>query len=154
LKKYLDYLVSGKLYYGYLDMACISIVPKYLKERGLKISIDFVYDQCQFIVWLSGLNKKVQTKDWKVIEESGWNTFHLASDPTSLDSIVGQVLIADLDFRDIKGLTNHKEGGIVDFIKDVKEFLCKQHKWEHNKSRIVLAFLDDMQYLLTKKPSR
>ena len=50
--KYPDYLVSGSIYYGYMDMTYFAFSPKSLKDRNLKIAIVFVYNPFRFEVWL------------------------------------------------------------------------------------------------------
>jgi len=39
--KYPEHVVSGSIYYGYMDMTYFSFNPKSLKDRGLKIAIVF-----------------------------------------------------------------------------------------------------------------
>lgn len=71
-RKYPDYVVSGSIYQGYMDMTYFSFSPQSLKERKLKIAIVFVYDTFRFEVWLSGHNRSVQAKYLKLLKESNW----------------------------------------------------------------------------------
>lgn len=82
LKTYLskthpDYNVSSTLYFGYMDMTYFSFFPDTLKSKKLKIGIVFVHESFRFEIWLFGYNKTIQTKYWKLIKESKWNTYHL-----------------------------------------------------------------------------
>ena len=81
--KYPEYAVSGSIYFGYMDMTYFSIFPKSLKDRDLKIAVVFLHDAFRFEVWLSGKNKQVLTKHWKLLKESGLRTssslIHFAS---------------------------------------------------------------------------
>jgi hypothetical protein len=75
--KYPDYSVPGSIYYGYMDMTYFSILPKSLKDRDLKIAIVFLYDTFRFEIWLSGKNKQVLAKYWKIIKENNWDNIKL-----------------------------------------------------------------------------
>jgi hypothetical protein len=122
-KKYPDYVVSGSVYYGYLDMTYFSFFPKTLKQRGLKIAVVFVHDTLRFEVWLAGYNKQVQIKYWKLIKESGWNQYHLVSTTKGADSIVEHVLVDHPDFSVLDTLTTQIERETLKFIVDVESFL-------------------------------
>ncbi len=63
---YPDYVVSGSIYYGYMDMTYFSFFPPSFKQRQLKIAIVFLHETFRFEVWLAGYNKQVQSKYWKL----------------------------------------------------------------------------------------
>jgi hypothetical protein len=121
--KYPDYFVSGSIYYGYMDMTYFSFFPKSLKNRKLKIGIVFIHDTCRFEVWLFGYNKQVQTKYWKLIKESDWNTYHIPSTIKGRDSIIEYIVVGNPDFSNLDALTKQIEIGTLKFIKDVETFL-------------------------------
>jgi hypothetical protein len=121
--KYPDYFVSGSIYYGYMDMTYFSFFPKSIKDRNLKIAIVFIHATCHFEIWLAGYNKQIQSKYWKLIKESGWNTYHLVTITEGADSIVEHVLVDNPDFSDLAALTEQIETGTLKFIKDVESFL-------------------------------
>jgi hypothetical protein len=121
--KYPDYFVSGSIYYGYMDMTYFSIFSKTLKERKLKIAIVFLHEKFRFEVWLSGVNKQVQTKYWKLIKESNWNKYHIVSTTKGADSIIESFLVDNPDFSDLDTLTKQIEMETLRFIKDVESFL-------------------------------
>jgi len=121
--KHPEYFVSSSIYYGYMDMTYFSFFPKSLKRRNLKIAIVFIHDTFRFEVWLSGVNRDVQAEYWKLIKENGWNKYHSASNPRSIDFILDHILVDDPDFSDLITLTEQIENGTLDFIKDVEGFL-------------------------------
>ena len=123
--KFPDYFVSSSIYYGYMDMTYFSIIPKSIKRRKLKIAIVFVHDTFRFEVWLSGINRDVQTKYWKLLKESDWNKYHLAATNRGFDYVVDHILIEDPDFTDLDCLTEQIEAGTLKFIREVEGFLSK-----------------------------
>jgi hypothetical protein len=123
--KYPDYVVSGSIYYGYMDMTYFSFFPESLKNRGLKIAIVFIHESFRFEVWLAGYNKQIQAKYWKLFKENGWNQYHLVPTTQGADSIVEYVLADNPDFSDLNTLTNQIEHGTLKFIEDVESFLSE-----------------------------
>jgi hypothetical protein len=124
-KKYPDYHVSGSVYQGYMDMTYFAVFPESLKRRKLKIAIVFVYDTFTFEVWLSGYNKKVQTKYWKLIKDSNWDRYRVPSTTKGVDSIIESVLVDNPDFSNLDNLTKQIEKGTLKFINDVEKFLSE-----------------------------
>ncbi|HNR43595.1 MAG TPA: hypothetical protein PLI06_04420 [Methanofastidiosum sp.] len=122
--KYPDYFVSS-LYYGYMDMTYFSFSPDSLKDRKLKIAIVFVHDTVRFEVWLSGQNKEIQRKYWKLLKESKWDKYNVVPTTNGVDSIVEHILVPNPDFSNLKTLTEQIEEGTLKFICDVEEFLDK-----------------------------
>jgi hypothetical protein len=120
-----DYVVSGSIYYGYMDMTYFSFSPKLLKERNLKIAIVFVHETFRFEVWLAGSNKQVQTETWKLFKDSDWEQYHVVSTTQGVDSIVEYVLVENPDFSDLAALTAQIEISTLKFIKDIEGFLSK-----------------------------
>jgi Family of unknown function (DUF7000) len=125
--KYPEYFVSGSLYFGYMDMTYFSFFPESFKTRKLKVAIVFIHELCRFEVWLAGYNKQVQQKYWKLIKDSGWNTYQIVPTIKGVDSIIESILVDNPDFRDLDTLTNQLEAATLNFIKDVESFLS-EHK--------------------------
>jgi hypothetical protein len=123
--KYPDYSAPGSLYNGYMDMTYFSILPKSLKERDLKIAIVFLYDAFRFEIWLSGKNKQVLAKYWKIIKKSGWGKYKVVEPVKGVDSVVEHVLVDNPDFSDLDALTKQIEQGALEFIRDIESFLAK-----------------------------
>jgi hypothetical protein len=122
---YPEYSVSGSIYYGYMDMTYFSLFPESLKRRKLKIAIVFIHTTFRFEVWLSGANRNVQAKYWKLLRESDWHKYHLASNPRTEDYVIDHTLVENPDFSDIEILTKQIERGTLDFIQEVEETLSR-----------------------------
>jgi hypothetical protein len=125
-KKYPQYLVSGTIYFGYMDMTYFSFFPASLKNRGLKVGVVFFHESFRFEVWLFGYNKKIQAKYWKLFKEKGFQNYPVPSTLKGVDSIVEGVLVENPDFGDLDALTKRIEDGALRFIEEVEAFLAKQ----------------------------
>ncbi|MBN1451534.1 MAG: hypothetical protein JW963_11005 [Anaerolineales bacterium] len=126
IKKYPDYVESGSIYYGYMDMTYFSVFPKSFKARKLKLPIVFLHEAFRFEVWLSGVNRQVQEKYWNLINESKWNKYKLVSqEGKGVDSILEHILVDNPDFSDLDALTQQIEAGTLNFIQDVENFLSE-----------------------------
>jgi len=125
--KYPEYFVSGSIYQGYMDMTYFSFIPESLKSKKLKIAIVFIHGTFRFEVWLSGYNKQIQTKYWKLFKETDWNKYRIPSTTKGVDSIVEYVLADTPDFSDLDTLTKQIERGTLQFIKDIEIYLFKNH---------------------------
>ena len=126
MNKYPAYSVSSNIYYGYMDMTYFSLVPQSLKARNLKIAIVFIHGMFRFEVWLSGSNRNVQTEYWRLLKESNWNKYHLASNPRAVDFVIDHILNDNPDFSDLEALTRQIETGTLEFINDIEGFLSRQ----------------------------
>jgi hypothetical protein len=123
--KYPDFSIPGSIYYGYMDMTYFSILPKSLKDRDLKIAIVFLYDTFRFEIWLSGKNKQVLSKYWKVFKKSNWDKYKIVEPVKGVDSIVEHILVNNPDFSNLDDLTKQIDKGTMIFIKDIEGFLYK-----------------------------
>lgn len=119
-----DCEVPGSVYFGYMDMTYFSVIPPSLKERKLKIALVFLHEAFRFEVWLSGYNRQVQAKYWKMMRDSGWDQYRLVADPLKADSILEHVLIDNPDFGDLEALTSQIEEGTLRFITNVETVLA------------------------------
>jgi hypothetical protein len=123
--KYPDYLISGNIYYGYMDMTYFSFTPEALKNKKLKIAVVFIHGKVKFEVWLAGANKQIQLKYWELFKERNWNQYRIPSNIKGVDSILECDLVDNPDFNELATLTNQIEIGILKFIKDILTFLSK-----------------------------
>lgn len=121
--KYPEYVVSGSLYYGVMDMTYFSFSPQSFKQRKLKIAIVFLHEAFRFEAWLAGYNKQIQAQYWNMLKESGWNKYQLVPTTQGADSILEHILVGNPDFRDLEALTAQIEIGTFQFIEDVESFL-------------------------------
>jgi hypothetical protein len=122
-KKYPDYIVSGNIYYGYMDMTYFSCTPESLTGRKLKIAIVFIHPKIQFEVWLAGYNRQVQRQYWKLFTETNWNKYRIPSDIKGIDSIVEYTVADNPDFNNLEALTKQIEQKTMAFINDIEDFL-------------------------------
>jgi hypothetical protein len=125
--KYPDFIVSGSIYYGYMDMTYFSFFPESLKHRNLKVAIVFIHETCRFEVWLAGYNKQAQSKYWRLFKDCDWNQYHLVSTTKGVDAIMEYNLVDNPDFSDLDALTDQIETGALKFIQDIESFFVK-HK--------------------------
>ena len=119
--RYPSYSISG-LYQGYMDMTYFAIVPPSLKHRNLKIAIVFNYEAFRFEAWLSGANRQVQRKYWKLFRDSRWTEYRVVTPAKGVDSIIECNLAEDFDFGDLDYLTAIIEENTVKFINDIEKF--------------------------------
>ncbi|MBT8172054.1 hypothetical protein KJN74_04205 [Candidatus Bathyarchaeota archaeon] len=89
----------------------------------MKIAIVFLHEAFRFEVWLTGYNKNVQAKYWKLISDNNWNKHHIVSNINGVDSIIEDVLIKNPDFSDLDKMTKQIEKGTLNFIRNVENFL-------------------------------
>jgi len=123
--KYPDYLVSGNIYPGYMDMTYFSFTPESLKSSKLKIAIVFIHDKIGFEVWLAGANKQIQSQYWRLFKAGNWNKYRIPSDIKGIDSIVEYDLVSNPDFDDLNTLTKQIENGTLKFTEDIVAFLAQ-----------------------------
>jgi hypothetical protein len=121
--KYPDCTVSGSIYQGYMDMTYFAFCPSVIKSRQLKIAVVFLHEECRFDVWLSGVNKQVQMKYWKLLKESCMNKYLIPPSIKGSDSIMQHILVKDPDFNDLDVLTKQIEDGVLEFTEDVIKFV-------------------------------
>lgn len=120
-----EFNVPVSMYYGQMNMTYFSILPKSLKDRDLKIAIVFLYDAFRFEIWLSGKNKQVLTKYWKIIKDNDWDKYKIVAPVKGVDSILEHILIENPDFSDLELLTGQVENGTLHFIQDIEDFLTQ-----------------------------
>jgi len=121
--KYPDFSVPCSLYQGYMDMTYFALFPEDLKRRKLKIAIVLIHDKMKLEIWLSGINKQIQTKYWNILKSKDLNIYQLPKTLKGADSIIEYVLTDNPDFNDPEALTRQIESGTLKFIKDIKELI-------------------------------
>lgn len=120
-----DYAAPGGLYQGYMDMTYFALLPGSLQERELKIAVVFLYDSFRFEIWLSGKNKRILNRYWKLIRDSGWHTYKVVEPGTGVDAVVEHVLAENPDFSDLNRLTKQIEQEAVNFISEIESLLTR-----------------------------
>lgn len=122
---YPDYIVSGSLYPGYMDMTYFAFTPPSLKPRSLKIAIVLLHEPLHFEAWLSGSNRQVQVEYWNLFKSRGLKQYRLVTNPLADDAILEHTLLADPDFHELDALTEKIEGGTLKFIEDVERSILQ-----------------------------
>ena len=121
--KYPYFSVPSSLYQGYMDMTYFALFPEDLKRRKLKIAIVLIHDKMKLEIWLSGINKQIQTKYWNILKSRDLNIYQLPKTLKGSDSIIEYVLTDNPDFNDPEALTRQIESETLKFIKDIKEII-------------------------------
>lgn len=119
-----DASVSG-LYQGYLDMTYFALFPASLKPHGLKIAIVFNYEAFRFEAWLSGKNRKLQSRYWELLKHREWPGYRLVTPGTWVDSILEVDLVSVVDLDDPAALTATIEAGTRAFVDEIERALAE-----------------------------
>jgi len=85
----------------------------------------FLHEDFRFEVWLSGYNRQIQEKYWKVIKENGLSQYPLVAEIKGSDAILTHVLVEDPNFNDLPTLTSRIETGVISFINDMEVLALK-----------------------------
>lgn len=120
-RRYPQFELPGALYFGYMDMSYFAIVPPQLKPHKLKIAVVFLHQEFRFEVWLSGVNRQVQTDYWQKIKEIGWNRYPLVEKIQGSDAIMEHILNSEPNFDDLANLTQMIESGTSNFIAEMSD---------------------------------
>lgn len=121
-KKYSDYVVSS-LYLGYLDMTYFSFTPKDLKDKGLKVAIVLLHQEERIELWLSGINKKVQSEYIDKLKEKDLKGLKLSIALPGVDSIIEKKIVEKINLIDIESLNKQIEKETMSFINFMKEII-------------------------------
>ncbi|WP_066498214.1 DUF7000 family protein [Abyssisolibacter fermentans] len=118
-----DYIVSGSIYHGYMDITFFYFTPQSLKNKKLKIAIVFIHEKCRFEVWFAGNNRQIQAKYRQLLQDINWNKYKISPEEKGVDLIIESVLVDNPDFDDLNSLTNQIEMGVLKFIEDIQYVL-------------------------------
>jgi len=121
--KYPEFSVPGTLYQGYMDMTYFALFPDDLKNKKLKIAVVFLHNEIKFDIWLSGINKQIQTKYWNILKSKNLNAYHLPKTLKGADAIIEYCITDNPNFNDLEALSRQIESCTVKFIRDVKELI-------------------------------
>ena len=124
--KFPEYIVSGSVYQGYMDMSYFSFTPKSLNNQKLKIAIIFNHEMSRFEIWLVARNKNIQASYFELFKNSKWEHYNVPKTIKKNISILEYVLIEKLNFNDLNSLTNKIEKETFKFIEDIEMFLNNQ----------------------------
>lgn len=108
-----SYKFTGNIIENGMDYSYFQFTDPELSSSGLKIVIAFVHKDCVCEVWLSGVNRDVQSKYHKLLSQKGV-PLEFSADPERVDYIVKQNLINDLS-----------EAGSEKILAEVKTTVAK-----------------------------
>lgn len=120
-EKYPDYLFSGNIFEGRMDYTYFHFTSPLLKQHQLKIVILFVHETMSFEVLLSGTNRKVQAKYWRLLKDNNFTKYQFATDPNKEDYIINHSMSDDPNFSDLDLLIQQLLDDVDVFVNDVKK---------------------------------
>ncbi len=113
----------GNVYQGSEDYSYFSLTTSALRKQKLKFVIILDHKQIRFEICLSGQNKDVRKKYWKLFKGSDWQQYHLAENIDSSLTIVDHTLLNDPDFADTAALKEQIETESLKFINEMRDIL-------------------------------
>ena len=82
-----EYRFQGNISENGMDYSYFLFWNEELKSKGLKIAVVFVHRDFRFEVWVSGFNRKYQSKYYDILKDKEI-PFELTSSPTKTDYIL------------------------------------------------------------------
>ena len=122
-QEYDTYFKLGKLYQGNPNFSYFSLTTEELKKQKLKFVIILNHELLNFSICLSGQNKSIRKKYWKMFRESDWNKYHLAESINNSLSIIDHTIVEKPDFDNRPALTEQIETESLKFINELREVL-------------------------------
>ncbi|MGB0868914.1 MAG: AraC family transcriptional regulator [Flavobacteriales bacterium] len=122
-KEYETTFKLGQVYQGNPNFSYFSLTTDELKKQKLKFVIILNHKELNFSICLSGQNKNIRKKYWKIFKDSDWNKYHLATSIEDSLSIIDQMIVNKPNFNDKNGLTAIIKKESMMFIRDLKEIL-------------------------------
>jgi hypothetical protein len=101
------------------------LFPPQLKKRRLKDAIVLINEKLIFKIWLSGVNKQVQTRYRQLIKKSKWNKYQIPARTQGSDSVIENTLAENPDFNNPEELGGQIDNETGLFIQEVERFLGK-----------------------------
>lgn len=122
-KEYDTIFKLGKIYQGDPNFSYFSLTTEELKKQKLKFVIILNHKELYFSICLSGQNKSIRKKYWKIFKGSDWNKYHLAESIDDSLSIIDQTIVEEPNFNNKRNLTEKIEKESMQFIKELKVIL-------------------------------
>lgn len=116
------YTFTGMIVENAMDYSYFQFTDTQLKSKGLKIVIVYVHKESCYEVWLSGVNRKVQST-YHALLGSKKCTYVLSTDPKRVDYIVKDICIDDIEYEQYDKTVERIQTRIEAFIKNVKAFI-------------------------------
>ncbi|KAB1159760.1 AraC family transcriptional regulator [Tenacibaculum aiptasiae] len=122
-KEYETIFKLGKIYKESPDYSYFSLTTAELKNQKLKYVIVLNHKTLCFSICLSGQNKEVRKKYWRIFKESDWGKYHLAETIDNSLEIISHVMVEEPNFDKAKYLTQKIEEEAIKFIKELEKIL-------------------------------
>ncbi|WP_051568376.1 AraC family transcriptional regulator [Crocinitomix catalasitica] len=122
-KEYDTIFKLGKIYQGDPNFSYFSLTTEELKKQKLKFVIILNHKDLSFSICLSGQNKSIRKKYWKIFKGSDWNKYHLAESIDDSLSIIDQTIVEKPNFNNKRNLTEKIEKESLKFIEEIKDIL-------------------------------
>ncbi len=123
IKEYESYFKGGNVYQGNSDYSYFSLTTEELKKQKLKFVIILNHKQPSFSICLSGQNKRIRKKYWKIFKGGDWNTYHVVESIDDSLFIIDHTIVEKPDFGNRKTLTKQIESESLKFINELTEIL-------------------------------
>jgi len=125
-----DYSFTGNIVENNMDYSYFQFTNAELKAEGLKIVIAFVHADFEYQIWLSGLNRELQTKhqqrmkDFFPVEQMPYPySLDLTGLPAKTDYIVKAKLVDDVDYSRQDELLSRMKVNTLAFVAQVTRLL-------------------------------
>lgn len=122
-KEYETIFRLGKIYKENPDYSYFSLTTAELKKQKLKYVIVLNHKTLCFSICLSGQNKEVRKKYWRMFKESDWTKYHLTETIDNSLEIISHVIEEEPNFDNTKNLTQKIEEESIKFIKEFEGIL-------------------------------
>ncbi|QOD59372.1 AraC family transcriptional regulator [Polaribacter haliotis] len=122
-KEYGTIFRLGKIYQGDPNFSYFSLTTDELKKQKLKFVIILNHKELYFSICLSGQNKSIRKKYWKIFKGSDWNKYHLAESIDDSLSIIDQIIVEEPNFNNKRSLTEKIEKESMKFTRELKGIL-------------------------------
>lgn len=122
-KEYETLFKLGNIYQGSPEYSYFSLTTEELKKQKLKFVIILDHTKLNFSICLSGQNKNVRKKYWRIFNGSSWDTYQVAESIDNSLSIIEHVILINPDFKDRKNVTEQIEIESLKFINEITDVL-------------------------------
>jgi len=122
-KEYDAYFKLGNIYQGNPEFSYFSLTTEELKKRKLKFVLILNHRLMQFEICLSGQNKDIRKKYWKLFKGSDWNSYHIAESINNSLMIIDHTIIKNPDFNNPNELTEQIHVESMKFINEIRGIL-------------------------------
>ena len=122
-KEYEPLFKLGSIYKGNPAYSYFSLTTEQLKKQKLKFVMVLDHKTLCFSICLSGQNKSIRKKYWKIFKGSDWNTYPLVESIDKSLSIIDHIIVKEPNFSNRRNLTEKIEKESMKFIRELNDIL-------------------------------